>query len=259
MFTFLEILLSKEKEYQKLQDYIKKAEYDFVEGSLAIKVRNNIKYVNKQKKISYIPKSNIELAKSLAKKSYLIKLERLVNKRLRQFSEMLKDYSEGELDETYEKLHPNRKHLFSPIFPTKRQILEEWKSTPYVSNSFLSSAPLITTNKGDKVRSKSEKILDDKFYSLDIVYKYECPLVLDGYKKIYPDFTFISPYTCQEIYWEHFGMMDDSDYAASAIRKIAVYEKNGISIGKNLIVTFESSKITFDTSYVDSLISRYLI
>ena len=58
------------------------------------------------------------------------------------------------------------------------------------------------------------------FYRNKIAYKYECPLHLKGYGMVYPDFTFLSRKTKQEIYWEHDGRMDDSVYAQNAVRKI---------------------------------------
>ncbi|MGY3755622.1 hypothetical protein ACWOAQ_03090 [Helcococcus kunzii] len=145
------------------------------------------------------------------------------------------------------------------MVPTAKQNLETWKATPYSGNEFVTNAPLIDTNKGDQVKSKSEKIIADKLYALGIPYKYECPLVIDKYTKFYPDFTLIDPFTNKEMYWEHFGMIDNPEYAAAAIKKIAIYEKNGIQMGINLIVSFESSKSGLDNSYIDCLIKRYFI
>lgn len=71
-----------------------------------------------------------------------------------------------------------------------------------------------------------------------IPYKYEKPLYLKGYGIVYPDFTFLSKRTRKEIYWEHEGRMDDSEYAKTAIKKIKTYEDNGIYLGENLILTF---------------------
>ena len=119
--------------------------------------------------------------------------------------------------------------------------------------------PVITTAKGERVRSKSEKILADYFYHAGITYKYECPLILKGFGTVYPDFTFLSPGTGEEIYWEHDGRMDDPEYARNAIRKIETYEKNGIFPGKNLILTFETSRDVLDMNIVQKLVREYLI
>ena len=116
----------------------------------------------------------------------------------------------------------------------------------------------LTTKNGEKVRSKSEKILADMFFDNGLVYKYEKPLQIRGNLTLYPDFTFFNPLTDQEIYWEHFGMMDDPQYVNNFIQKITSLNKNGIILGKNLIVTFESSRKILDQDYVKTLINSYL-
>ncbi|MFL8887770.1 hypothetical protein [Helcococcus kunzii] len=265
MVTFKEMLILEKQKYLNIKKALDKKEVDFVEGRLVIKSNKSIKeyyqvkHLNNKKEVKYISKDNPKLIKSLANKSYLPKLKKLVNKRLYQLNNILKDYSETEIDDIYENLNTYRKELITPVVPTAKQNLETWKATPYSGNEFVTNAPLIDTNKGDQVKSKSEKIIADKLYALGIPYKYECPLVIDKYTKFYPDFTLIDPFTNKEMYWEHFGMIDNPEYAAAAIKKIAIYEKNGIQMGINLIVSFESSKSGLDNSYIDCLIKRYFI
>lgn len=108
------------------------------------------------------------------------------------------------------------------------------------------------------MRSKSEKILADRFDDYKIPYKYEYPLVLSG-RKVYPDFTFFHPTGNQQIYWEHFGIMDDPSYCDSTLRKIELYNHNGIYIGGNLIVTFETAGYNLNDRLVEGYIRRYLL
>lgn len=75
---------------------------------------------------------------------------------------------------------------------------------------------------------------------------------------MYPDFTFLSPRTGQEIYWEHEGMMDKPEYARSAVRKIEQYMKNGIYPGERLILTFETEQSLLNQKILESLVERYL-
>ena len=75
---------------------------------------------------------------------------------------------------------------------------------------------------------------------------------------MYPDFTFLSPRTGQEIYWEHEGMMDKQEYARSAVRKIELYMKNGIYPGERLILTFETEQSMLNQKTLESLVERYL-
>ena len=120
-------------------------------------------------------------------------------------------------------------------------------------------SPLILTEKGERVRSKSEKILADYFYRKNILYKYEKPLHLKGYGTVYPDFTFLSRKTYREIYWEHEGMMDKQDYARAAVRKIESYQINHIYPGERLIITFETEQNILNSKIIENLIEKYLL
>ena len=64
------------------------------------------------------------------------------------------------------------------------------KAREYKSKDFQVTDPVILTEKGERVRSKSEKIMADYFYRNGIFYKYERPLYLPGVGIVYPDFTF---------------------------------------------------------------------
>ena len=118
--------------------------------------------------------------------------------------------------------------------------------------------PVILTEKGERVRSKSEKILADFFYRNNISYKYEKPLNLSGYGIVYPDFTFLSRKLRKEIYWEHEGMMDKPEYAIKAVKKLNSYQMNGILPGERLILTFETEQDVLNTRIVSELADKYL-
>lgn len=48
---------------------------------------------------------------------------------------------------------------------------------------------MILTDRGERVRSKTEKIMADYFYRKGIEYKYEQPIYLKGLGTVYPDFS----------------------------------------------------------------------
>ena len=102
----------------------------------------------------------------------------------------------------------------------------------------------------------------DKYYERGIPYKYEKPLLLKKQAKnitIRPDFTTLNKRTRMQRYHEHFGKMDDPQYARKALEKIRLYESNGIFIGEQLIITFESSEQPLDKREFELLIEKYLI
>lgn len=207
----------------------------------------------------YIPKTNQKLICGLAQKNYDEKVLKLAEKRIKQITKITKDYEDDEIENVYLMEHPKRQKLIQPVEPTWDQLLRDWLSADYKRKEFQEGTPVILTERGERVRSKSEKILADYFYRKAIPYKYECPLYLEGVGIVYPDFTFLSKKTKQEIYWEHVGRMDDPSYAEKAIQKIHTYEKNNLYPGERLILTYETGKTILDMKLVEKLTARYLL
>ena len=157
------------------------------------------------------------------------------------------------------KLHTQRQLLVTPVEPIWEKELAKWYDSEYHGKEFYEGTAEIVTEKGERVRSKSEKILADYFYRNNILYQYEKPLYLKGYGTIYPDFTFLSKKTRKEIYWEHEGMMDKPEYAKSAVKKIESYQRNGIHLGERLILTFETELTVLNSQIVEELVEKYLV
>lgn len=199
------------------------------------------------------------LVMQLAQKAYNKKLLQYTDKAINQIEGLLRFYDDNKVEKIYLSEHLERQKLITPAEPTSADRLNEWLAKPYVGKGFAEGTPLITSNNGLRVRSKSEKIMADFFESLGILFKYECPLHLKPYRTVYPDFTFLSPITGQEIYWEHEGMIDNPEYAKSAVQKIELYEKNGIFPGENLILTFETSMSSISTELIKIMVKKYLL
>lgn len=208
---------------------------------------------------TYIRKANLDLARKLAQKDYDRKMQELVRKRLKQIRKILPDYEDEEVERIYLEEVRGRQEMILPVEKTKEWKLKEWMDKPYQSKPFYVDAPEIYSKKGERVRSKSEKILADTFFDLGIPYKYECPLQLKDGRVVYPDFTFLNLETGKEIYWEHDGKMDDPEYASKAVRKIDSYMKSDIFPGEQLILTYETSEYMLNFSTVKALIHKYLV
>ncbi|QDW73257.1 hypothetical protein FND36_03930 [Lachnospiraceae bacterium KGMB03038] len=254
------------KEQNRLEEILKKTKAQLKaapQGSLRLSSSKNwVQYYHcipgGKKNGVYIPKRNEELAYQLAQKGYDEKVQKLVEKRLSQIKKITKDYTDEEIERIFLDEHKERKKLIRPVEPTWEKQLERWALREYKKKEFQEGTPVILTERGERVRSKSEKILADYFHRNGIPYKYECPLLLKGFGIVHPDFTFFSRKTRQEIYWEHDGRMDDPVYARNAVRKIHAYEENDIYPGERLILTFETEKIVLDTKLIEKLIRRYL-
>lgn len=209
------------------------------------------------KKDIYIKKNDANLAHRLAQKTYDTNVKRLVDKRLKQLDRLAEEYKDNEIDDIFQQLHPIRKSIVEAVETPWDQRVREWKSIPYNGKEFAENVPVIYTKNGERVRSKTEKILADFFYDNGIEYKYECPLTLKGIGTIYPDFTFLRKRDGKEVYWEHDGRMDDPTYAEKAIQKINSYMLNGIFPGDNLVLSFESTKTVLSDKIIHVLVKQY--
>ena len=246
------------------QDILHKAsKLKYIAGTLSInKTKTSVKYYHnfkedKKLKKKYIPNRYISKARLLAQKSYNKKVIKILENRIKLIKKLLKNYSPNEIENEYKNLSKERKDLVIPLVTSYEDDLIIWKSKEYNKKEFYNDYNIILTNKGERVRSKSEKILADTFNMYNLDYKYECPINLKNGLTFYPDFTFLSPKTGKEIYYEHFGMMDSPEYSRKAIKKIETYEKNGISLGKDLLVTFETSDKIFDINWIFNKLSEH--
>lgn len=146
------------------------------------------------------------------------------------------------------------KQNISPIDISDEDYIEEWLLKPYERKEVTADVPVFISDKGERVRSKSELNIANMLYKMDVPYKYECPLMLSGGITIHPDFTLLDIRRRREIYWEHRGMMDDRYYLRQSIQRIKDYSKNGIVIGDNLIITEEMSTIPLGTDEIMRII-----
>lgn len=92
---------------------------------------------------------------------------------------------------------------------------------------FLDKNLIYRTERGELVRSKSEWIIADKLHGANIGYQYEQPVQLAGVER-YPDFTVTDDDSGVTWYWEHNGMMSNSNYRDRWKRKLNAYRDSGI-------------------------------
>ncbi len=134
----------------------------------------------------------------------------------------------------------------------------DWAYEKYETNELYKDGLVYGTVGGLMVRSKSEAIIAGLLESYDIPFRYEAALKLEG-KTYYPDFTIMRPRDNNILYWEHFGMMDDEEYASRAERKLAVYRKNSILPLNQLITTYETAKTPLNAQDIQSILKAFLL
>lgn len=221
------------------------------------KDKSNQENLTKQHQ-TYIPKKNIELARNLAQRDYDNKLLQEIDQRQKVLKRFIKEYPHEILEQVYYDMNEYRKELVHPIIETDEQYEKVWLSTPYIRKIIGDDVPVIITENGERVRSKSEKMIADKLKQLGIPYRYEAPLRLSRSTVLHPDFTLLNVKERKEIYFEHFGMMDNPEYVESALKRIELYEKNGIFPGDRLLFSWETMSLPLNMHTVEAMLKKFV-
>ncbi len=237
------------------------------EGSLVVESRNSKYYYSIRKKDpvtnslkkEYICQNDMKRPCRIALRDYGEKVLQLSQKEYQLLTKVQEFYKKNNsCEELYLHLPAGKKRLISPIAVTNEEYANLWlMQRSGQSNQLENDTPYYSEN-GEHVRSKSEKIIADQLKLMGVAYKYEEALTLDN-RTIFPDFTLLNPHTREEIYWEHFGFVDDDEYRKKMIQRINFYNQHHIIFGKNLIASFESGTNHLSTLYVKNMINEILV
>ena len=211
------------------------------------------KYVSKVKKLDFL--------RGIARQEYWERLLPILEGYARQLRTILK--TRIRLEEAYSRMHEGKQILFEPdIVPISKKI-QDFNNLTYEGLPFSETDKSeYFTHRGERVRSKSEKIIADELDRQGIPYHYEKPLLLqaDGQlKEFYPDFTVMNITTGEVKYVEHLGMMDNPGYYNSVLMKLDVYERNGLLIGRDVILLHESTFRPLNTRIITEYLQEFLI
>lgn len=255
-------LCDKQEYYETLQKECNSFLKSAPEGTLRVSTyKNNVFYYQskdiKDKKWKYISKNNMQLIRDLAQKEYCSNMLKVVTPRLRQLDQLMQKYQSGEIQEVYQNLHPAKQRLVLPYEIPFEEYAAQWEKLEYPKRRFADDAAEIYTEKGERVLSKSEKIIADKLYLMGIHYRYEYPLEINHQYTLHPDFTLLHPESREEWYWEHMGMMDDLEYSEKALHKLEIYAREGLYPGKKLIFTYETKLHPLNMRSVIDMLKAY--
>ena len=207
----------------------------------------------------YIRKKDNALAVLLAQKSHDIRLLKELEIRKTALEQLLSSYSGTDPYNICESYCDERKKLVTSEYVSDQQFVKAWQEVTYQRKGFAENSSEIYTVKGERVRSKSEKIIADTLERFRIPYHYEYPVELSGGLLIHPDFHVLNTRTRKEYFWEHLGKMDDPEYSSNAVKRLEQMAENGILPGKNLILTAETSMKPMNVRILNLLIREYLI
>lgn len=211
--------------------------------------------IQNQKK--YLPKSKRSLAEQLARKRYLSSLLADLTKEKEAIQQFLNHYPTTRTSELLLTQSPEIRNLLN-LHPSPESLPAEWTTAEYPKNPNHPEHLIHESISGNKVRSKSESIIDSFLFMNQIPYRYECELIL-GNTVLYPDFTILHPKTGNIYYWEHFGLMNDVAYARNAVSKLQLYISHKIIPSIQLITTYETKEVPLSPSTVESILTQYFL
>ena len=200
------LLKERENQLQQLKKEKEKALVKAPDGSLRLCKHGNktqYYYRNNPKDFNgvYIKEKDLDLARQLAQKDYDKKVLGAVEQEMRAINKYLTSYPKECAEEIYESLHVERQKIIVPIKETDEEYIRKWQEERYQGKEFHEDTPELYTQKGERVRSKSELIIADMLNKAGVPYKYEYPLRLNGLGRIYPDFTVLNIKKREEMFW----------------------------------------------------------
>lgn len=207
----------------------------------------------------YIPKAQVDLARGLAQKSYNEKMLGLFARGAAALKKALQEFERLKIDGSFCAQGPGRCPLIAPIYLPNDIYADRWQKEEFQGKPFYEDEVLLTTAKGERVRSKSEVIIANTLNQLSIPYRYEYPLKLSSGRVVYPDFTCLNIRTRDEFIWEHFGRMNDADYQAKTFRKLDSFAVEGYIHGINLIYTMENDVRPVNPKTIEILARTFLL
>ena len=255
------------KKLDELLVLLKKKTELKIPGSLLCSKRKEVfEYyiVQEDGRRQYLGEDKHDMVVLLAKKKHYQKMMDTAERERMQFVGCLKilerDGALSDIDEVYPSLHEGIRKLCGPFTITDDGYVSRWlkKYSCLRDNRQLNGQN--KTLKGEYVKSKSEVIIADRLTYYGVPYVYEVTTAAEDYWDVRsPDFFILNKRTRQEFYWEHLGRMGDPNYAAKNQIKMEQFAKQGIIMGKNLIVSLECGDRPLSTEYVDSVIKALLL
>lgn len=216
-------------------------------------------YIQEGGKRKYVKAKDIWYVRDIMQRDYDENVHRALIIQRNRIDRFLKLYDVSSIVKAYDELSDARKQLITPLISTNEQYIEEWRRKyPECQNTFPEQGAYITA-RGEKVRSKSEKIIADLFDRYRIPYVYEPSLDMGNGHVLYPDFAVLNVPCRKTFFWEHFGLISDSTYAKKTLKKMNMYEECGFSVGRNVLFSLESEDSPLNTKLLERKIRSYLL
>lgn len=229
------------KRYETLRVKLEKQQHTLPAGSIVVKSGQLYRAVRENGKqyFAMLTPDESDLIYQLKKKRYISKALPILEKQIKNCKRFVQNALVYDPESIRQDL-PLQYHDISdlPIFLEGDINPDEWTTAEYRSNPMPISTPHFTA-RGIKTRSKSEEIIGTRLEDFGFSIRYEPEVVIEG-KRFYPDFAILLKNIRRVVYWEHLGMVDNPEYVLHNLKKLEEYAKNGIYLGFNLVITYET-------------------
>lgn len=202
---------------------------------------------------------NKEMVRMLIQREYDLKILKISRAEYHYWMKGEKYFNRDSLREAFESMGPLKQKWIKSVQMSDEEYVRQWKEAMTPSAPYKHENLHFQTKQDEYVRSKSELLIANTLFDYKIPYQYECPLYENKRIWALPDFTVLNVRKRKTYYWEHFGMMGDSEYAQNALQKMRNYEKHCLFSGTELIYTFESSEAPLAPESIEAAIKNYLI
>lgn len=210
-------------------------------------------------KRTYVKVKDMEIVRKVAQKEYDETIKKTLKSLRKKLEIFVNTYDVSTIEKQYQRMCEARKLLVEPVVLTDEDYVKQWEKIFQGNQNTFPEKGQYLTEKGEYVRSKSEKILADLFYKMGITYVYEPSLELADGTFVYPDFALLHLRKRKTIYWEHFGLVTDVEYAQKTIHKLIQYEASGVTVGRDLLFSMESDESPLNIKQIIKKIEKNLI
>ena len=103
------------------------------------------------------------IARQLAQQDYEKQLLKKAKGLLKKVKGHLAEFDDHALQALFTNMSNARRQLVTPLVISDEEYVKQWLEVPYSQGIFADNAPLIYSEGGVRIRSKSEKIITDKY------------------------------------------------------------------------------------------------
>ena len=242
MSTIKQIIKTEIRVYTYLRNSFKEQLEDLPAGSISVEKRGEHKYLHynnagRSSHLSMRRPDDISLARKLRRKQFLKKSIRILSNDIAVLSKALDKL----LDYDPKSISDSLSSGYSIIPSRENEVLSGFDPHTHDFYNF---------------RSKSEEIIALILEANGLLYAYETQLIAAG-KSYKPDFIIFDPRTNTMVIWEHLGLLDKDDYYRKNIQKLMDYWAEGYILGRNLIISCETSDKPLTAADVQAIVDFF--